>query len=146
MSPEEAGHSCLFPGHFYIYLVLVGELGLPVPPHEGPRAQWSPHCSIPGPTPHLPALRVGGTGKVRLGVAMPDMCTSVFHQQEIGEGEMFLSLLRGWAMAWPALGHLAGAGNHPGLKEGAVCGTLSSAHRESNLAVSKGVSLLSFSG
>lgn len=59
---------------------------------------------------------------------------------------MFLSLLRGWAVAWPVLGHLAAAELHPGLEEGAVCGTLGSAHRERSPAVSKGVSLLSFPG
>lgn len=67
------------------------------------RSLFHPWLNLPPP-----CSEVGGTGKVSLGVAMPDVCTSVFHQQETGEGEMFLSFLRGWAVAWPAPGHLAG--------------------------------------
>lgn len=101
---------------------LAGKLA-PLCPHvlprtpscEGPRAQLSPRCSGPDPIPHLPALSEGwGNWKGEIGVAAPDVCTSVLHQQETGEGEMFECLPRGWGWgAWPDMGHLAGTVSPP---------------------------------
>lgn len=75
------------------------------------------------------------------------MCAHLFFiNKKLEEKCLYYASSGAEAVAWPDLSYQAGTEAHPSLGEGAVCRTLGSDHRESNLAVSKSVPQLSFSG